>query len=60
MPQEVVVPVLTVSVSEADNAKIKSVGISMLGSVNKVVTNTQRFEFSSSTDAGASQPYPAL
>jgi uncharacterized protein (TIGR02687 family) len=45
MPQEVVVPVMTVGVSEADNAKTKSVGVSLLGSVNKVVTNTQRFEF---------------
>lgn len=45
MPQEVVVPVMTVGVSEADYAKTKSVGISLLGSVNKVVTNTQRFEF---------------
>ncbi len=45
MPQEVVVPVMTVGVSEADHAKTKSVGISLLGSVNKVVTNTQRFEF---------------
>ena len=45
MPQEVVVPMLTVGVSEADYAKTKSVGISLLGSVNKVVTNTQRFEF---------------
>jgi uncharacterized protein (TIGR02687 family) len=45
MPQEVVVPLVTVRVSEADNAKIRSVSISLLGSINKVVTNTQRFEF---------------
>lgn len=45
MPQEVVLPLMTVGVSEADDAKTKSVGISLLGSVNKVVTNTQRFEF---------------
>lgn len=45
MPQEVVVPLLTVSVSEAEEAKIRSVSISLLGSTNKVVTNTQRFEF---------------
>jgi hypothetical protein len=34
MPQEVVVPVMTVGVSEADDAKTKMVGISLLGSVN--------------------------
>lgn len=45
MPQEVVVPLLTVRVSEAEEAKIRSVSISLLGSTNKVVTNTQRFEF---------------
>jgi hypothetical protein len=45
MPQEVVVPVITVGVSEADHAKTKVVSISLLGTANKVVTNTQRFEF---------------
>jgi uncharacterized protein (TIGR02687 family) len=45
MPQEVVVPLVTVRVSEAENAKTRSVSISLLGSTNKVVTNTQRFEF---------------
>ena len=45
MPQEVVVPVITVGVSEADHAKTKYVSVSLLGTVNKVVTNTQRFEF---------------
>jgi uncharacterized protein (TIGR02687 family) len=45
MPQEVVVPVITVGVSEADHAKTKYVSVSLLGAVNKVVTNTQRFEF---------------
>lgn len=45
MPQEVVVPVITVRVSEAEHAKTKSVSISLLGTANKVVTNTQRFEF---------------
>jgi len=57
MPQEVVVPVLTVGVSEADYAKTKSVGISLLGSVNKVVTNTQRFEFIQ-TDAVSERVLP--
>lgn len=45
LPQEIVVPVITVRESEADSAKTKAVGISLLGSSNKVVTNTQRFEF---------------
>jgi uncharacterized protein (TIGR02687 family) len=45
MPQEVVVPVITVRVSEAESAKTKPVSISLLGAINKVVTNTQRFEF---------------
>lgn len=45
MPQEVVVPLVSVRVSESDSAKTKSVSISLLGSTNKVVTNTQRFEF---------------
>lgn len=45
MPQEVVVPVITVRVSDAENAKTKLVSVSLLGTVNKVVTNTQRFEF---------------
>jgi hypothetical protein len=45
MPQEVVVPVITVGESEADHAKTKYVSVSLLGAVNKVVTNTQRFEF---------------
>ncbi len=45
MPQEVVVPVITVRESEADHAKTKYVSVSLLGAVNKVVTNTQRFEF---------------
>ena len=45
MPQEVVIPVITVRESEADHAKTKYVSVSLLGAVNKVVTNTQRFEF---------------
>ena len=45
MPQEVVVPVITVRVSEAESAKTKYVSVSLLGTTNKVVTNTQRFEF---------------
>jgi hypothetical protein len=45
MPQEVVVPLVTVRESEGEGSKIRSVSISLLGSTNKVVTNTQRFEF---------------
>lgn len=45
MPQEVVVPLITVRESTADGTKTKSVSISLLGTTNKVVTNTQRFEF---------------
>ena len=45
MPQEVVVPLVTVRVSDSDDTKTRLVSISLLGSTNKVVTNTQRFEF---------------
>jgi len=45
MPQEVVVPLVTVRESESEGSKTRSVSISLLGSSNKVVTNTQRFEF---------------
>ncbi len=45
MPQEVVVPLVIVRESEAEGSKTRSVSISLLGSTNKVVTNTQRFEF---------------
>ncbi len=45
MPQEVVVPLITVRVTDAESAKSKLVSVSLLGAVNKVVTNTQRFEF---------------
>ncbi len=45
MPQEVVVPLITVRVTDAESAKSKPVSVSLLGAVNKVVTNTQRFEF---------------
>jgi len=45
MPQEVVVPLVTVRVSDSEDTKTRPVSISLLGSTNKVVTNTQRFEF---------------
>jgi uncharacterized protein (TIGR02687 family) len=45
MPQEVVVPLITVRESEAEHAKTRCVTFSLLGSVTKVVTSSQRFEF---------------
>ncbi|MDD2720913.1 MAG: BREX-1 system phosphatase PglZ type A [Gallionella sp.] len=45
MPQEIVIPVITLRVSESDNAKTSTVEFSLLGASNKVVTNKQRFEF---------------
>ena len=45
MPQEVVVPLITVRGTEAVNAKTQPVNISLLGSVKKIVTSSQRFEF---------------
>jgi hypothetical protein len=44
-------------VTEADHAKTKYVSISLLGAVNKVVTNTQRFEFIQ-TDAVSERVLP--
>ena len=45
MPQEILVPVITVRESESDKEKARYVEFSLLGASNKVVTNTQRFEF---------------
>jgi uncharacterized protein (TIGR02687 family) len=45
MPQEVVVPLITVKLSESEDIKTRTVSISILGSTNKVVTSKQRFEF---------------
>lgn len=45
MPQEIVVPVITLRESENASAKTRMVEFSLLGSSNKVVTNRQRFEF---------------
>lgn len=44
MPQEVIVPLITVRESESDKARTRPVEISLMGVSNKVVTNTQRFE----------------
>ena len=57
MPQEVVVPLIKVRESEADNAKTRYVSISLLGASNKVVTSTQRFEFIQ-TDAVSEKVLP--
>lgn len=45
MLQEIVVPVLTVRATEHEKSKIRPVEITLLGSVRKVVTNRQKFEF---------------
>lgn len=45
MPQEIVIPVITLRESENESTKTRSVEFSLLGSSNKVVTNKQRFEF---------------
>lgn len=45
MPQEIVVPLLTVKVSESEKAKTRQVEIAPLMLSAKVVTNMQRFEF---------------
>jgi hypothetical protein len=45
MPQEIVIPVISIRLSESESSKTKEVSINLLGSYNRVVTNTQRFEF---------------
>lgn len=45
MPQEIVIPVITLRESERESAKTRAVEFSLLGSSNKVVTNKQRFAF---------------
>ena len=45
MPQEVVIPVIKVRVSDAESAKTQQVGVSLLGNVSKMVNSSQRFEF---------------
>lgn len=45
MPQEIVVPVISIYEDESGKAKTRQVAISLLGASNKVVNNTQRFEF---------------
>jgi uncharacterized protein (TIGR02687 family) len=45
MPQEIVVPLITVRERDSEKTKTRPVEFSLLGSSNKVVTNKQRFEF---------------
>lgn len=45
MPQEIVVPVLTIRENEGDKVKARPAEFSPIGSANRVVTNKQRFEF---------------
>lgn len=45
MPQEIVIPVITVKENDSEKMRVKTVEVSLLGSSNKVVTNKQRFEF---------------
>ncbi|OIO78098.1 MAG: TIGR02687 family protein [Gallionellaceae bacterium CG1_02_56_997] len=45
MPQEIVIPVITLRESESEKTKTRMVEFSLLGASNKVVTNRQRFEF---------------
>lgn len=44
MPQEIVVPVITVKQLGSEKNKTKFVDITLLGAINKIVTNMQRFE----------------
>lgn len=44
MPQEVIVPLLTVRESESEKGRTRPVDVTLLGASNKIVTNTQRFE----------------
>ena len=45
MPQEIVIPLLTVKLSESEKAKVSQVNIAPLLFSNKIVTNMSRFEF---------------
>ena len=44
MPQEIVVPLISIKQSGSERSKTKYVDIQRIGSVNKIVTNMQRFE----------------
>jgi uncharacterized protein (TIGR02687 family) len=45
MPQEIVVPVVVVKEGDIEKTRTRMVGVSQLGSSNRIVTNKQRFEF---------------
>ncbi|QDA56987.1 BREX-1 system phosphatase PglZ type A [Thermomonas aquatica] len=44
MPQEVIVPMITVRVSESEKARSRSVEVSVVGASSKIVTNKQRLD----------------
>ena len=44
MPQEVIVPLLTVRESESAKGRVRTVDVSLMGLSNKIVTNKQRFD----------------
>lgn len=45
MLQEIVVPVLTVRVTDNEKSKVRPVEVTLMGSIRKIVTNRQKFEF---------------
>lgn len=45
MLQEIVIPVLTVRVTDNEKSKVRPVEITLMGSIRKIVTNRQKFEF---------------
>lgn len=45
MLQEIVVPVLTVRVTDNEKSKVRPVEITLMGSIRKIVTVRQKFEF---------------
>lgn len=55
MPQEVIVPLLTVKISEADSAKTTQVNIAPMLLTHKIVNNMPRFEFIQTDPVSAKQ-----
>ncbi len=45
MPQEILIPLITLREKDSEKTRTRSVEFSLLGVSNKVVTNKQRFEF---------------
>ncbi len=54
MPQEVIVPLITVRESESAKGRTRVVDVSLMGLSNKIVTNTQKFDLIQ-TEATGSQ-----